>query len=44
MANINDYIKWRGDIDLDVSPLNEVDIMILSRFSYLPFQIVKHDE
>ena len=44
MANINDYIKWRGDIDLDVSPLNEVDIMILSRFSYLPFQMVKHNE
>ena len=41
MANINDYIKWRGDITLDISPLNIIDTMILSRFSYLPFQMVK---
>ena len=44
MANINDYIKWRGDITLDVSPLNIIDTMILSRFSYLPFQMVKIKE
>ncbi len=37
MPNINDYIEWRGDLEFDKSPLNEIDNMILSRFSYLPF-------
>ena len=37
MPNINDYLKWRGDILLKEKPLNEIDNMILSRFSYLPF-------
>ena len=37
MANINDYLDWRGDITLEEKGLNEVDNMILSRFSYLPF-------
>ncbi len=37
MPNINDYLKWRGDISLKEKPLNEIDNMILSRFSYLPF-------
>lgn len=37
MPNINDYLKWRGDILLQEKPLNEIDNMILSRFSYLPF-------
>lgn len=38
MANIIDYIKWRGDLSLEVSPLNEIDNLILSRISYLPFE------
>lgn len=37
MSNINDYLKWRGDLSFKADPLNEVDNMILSRFSYLPF-------
>lgn len=44
MANINDYLDWRGDISLAASKLNEVDNMILSRFSYLPFSKIKIDE
>ena len=32
--NIKDYILWRGDIPLEVSPLNEVDNLILSQLSY----------
>ena len=36
MANINDYLLWRGDIPLSRRfPFNEIDSMILSRFSYL---------
>lgn len=38
MSNIVDYIKWRGDLSLEVSPLNEIDNLILSRISYLPFE------
>ncbi len=38
MANINDYLKWRGDIKISKeSPFNEIDSMILARFSYLLF-------
>lgn len=45
MANVCDYIKWRGDITLEQSPFNEVDNLILSRFSYFPFdKIIKDDE
>lgn len=45
MPNINDYIKWRGDIELKVSEFNEIDSLILSRFSYLPFEgLMKKEE
>lgn len=36
MPNIIDYIKWRGDLDFSQSEFNEVDSLILSRFSYFP--------
>lgn len=36
MANILDYIKWRGDLNFNQSEFNNVDNLILSRFSYLP--------
>lgn len=38
MANIIDYIKWRGDLTLEQSEFNEIDNLILSRFVYLPFE------
>ena len=44
MPNINDYLKWRGDLTFSESPLNEIDNMILSRFSYLPFNKVNIKE
>ena len=45
MANICDYIRWRGDITLEQSPFNEIDNLILARFSYFPFdKIIKEDE
>ena len=37
MANLIDYIKWRGDIPFSAMPFNEVDGLILSHFSYMPF-------
>lgn len=37
MANILDYIKWRGDLSFDVSEFNEVDSVIMARLSYFDF-------
>ncbi len=37
MADILDYITWRGDITFDYSPFNEVDSLIFSQLSYLDF-------
>ncbi len=38
MANINDYLRWRGDIRITKEhPFNEIDSMILARFSYMLF-------
>ena len=38
MSNINDYLIWRGDIPINsYFEFNEVDSVILARFSYLPF-------
>lgn len=42
MANINDYLKWRGDIPINNTfKFNEIDDMILARFSYLLFDRIK---
>ena len=37
MADIFDYITWRGDLEFTKSPLNPVDSIIFSQLSYLPF-------
>ena len=40
--NINDYLVWRGDIPFSSNyPFNDVDALILARFSYLPFDSIK---
>ena len=42
MANINDYLLWRGDIPISTKyKFNEIDSMILARFSYLLFGKIK---
>ena len=42
MANINDYLIWRGDLKINKDILyNKVDIIILSRCSYLWLNIIK---
>lgn len=38
MANIIDYVLWRGDIPLAQVPLDEVDALVLSYLSYMPFE------
>lgn len=37
MANIMDYLVWRGDLDWNASPFNEVDNVILSELVYVDF-------
>lgn len=45
MANIIDYVEWRGDLELKVSEFNEIDSLILNRFSYFPLDsIMKENE
>ena len=43
MANILDYIDWRGDLDLTQDPFNEVDSLILSTVSYIDFELIETD-
>lgn len=40
MHSIFDYLYWRGDLGFDKSPLNEVDSLILARFSYMPMEMI----
>lgn len=37
MANISDYLDWRGDITFFQDPFNEVDNLILSELAYTDF-------
>lgn len=37
MANIIDYLQWRGDLDFTTDPFNAVDNLILARLSYIDF-------
>ena len=38
MANIIDYVLWRGDIPFSQVPLGEVDALVLSYLSYMPYE------
>lgn len=44
MPNIIDYLNWRGDLTFNKDDINEVDNIILARFSYLPFKYINLDE
>lgn len=37
MANIHDYLRWRGDIAFGEHPFNDVDNLVLSALVYLDF-------
>lgn len=37
MANLLDYLDWRGDLTLKQSPFNEVDNLILAELSFVDF-------
>lgn len=40
MADILDYLSWRGDLSLDVSPFNNADNVVLSQLVYIDFDEV----
>ena len=37
MPNIQDYVLWRGDLPLERVPLCDVDALLLSYLSYMPY-------
>ena len=43
MANIIDYLAWRGDLPLALSPFNEVDNLLLSELSFLDLEGIVPD-
>ncbi|MCR5154012.1 MAG: DUF2974 domain-containing protein [Lachnospiraceae bacterium] len=38
MANMFDYLKWRGDLTFDQAPLNEIDSLIFTWIAYVHFE------
>lgn len=38
MANIMDYLEWRGDLTVKQTPFNSVDNLILSTLAYIDFE------
>ena len=43
VANIMEYLDWRGDIELSVDGFNEVDNLILSQIAYTDFEKILSD-
>ena len=37
MANLSDYVQWRGDLSFEVRPFNAIDALVLCQLSYLNF-------
>ena len=37
MANMLDYLAWRGDVPFETSPWNEIDGLLIATLSYLNF-------
>ena len=42
--NVFSYLKWRGDIDLEKAPFNEIDALVLSVFSYVDLNGIVTDD
>ena len=38
MANMLDYLDWRGDVPFSADPFNEVDSLVLSEAAYVDFE------
>ncbi len=44
MTKIFDYIKWRGDVTFGASGINEIDSLIFTQLSYIPFDNIISSE
>ena len=44
MNNLLDYIYWRGDLTFEQDALNEIDALILSKFSYIDFTLLAEEQ
>lgn len=44
MANLMDYLAWRGEFRLEAAPFNPVDALLLSMLSYLDFRDTRGDQ
>ncbi|MGM9642079.1 MAG: Mbeg1-like protein [Eubacteriales bacterium] len=44
MANVFDYLRWRGDISFETSHLCEIDALIFCEISYIFFEGIVPDE
>ena len=44
MANLMDYLVWRGDLGFDAAPWNEVDAAIMANLCYLNFHGTDHQQ
>ncbi len=44
ITNIIDYLIWRGDLSFEVDHFNEIDALVLSRFSYMDMKGILEDE
>lgn len=38
-TDLFDYMTWRGDLTMEQDSFNKIDAMILSRLSYVPFEL-----
>lgn len=38
MANVYDYLSWRGDLSFTQDKFNEVDGLILAKLAYIPYE------
>ena len=44
MNTLFDYLFWRGDLTFEQSPFNNIDAIILSNLSYIPFDNIVSSE
>lgn len=43
MANILDYLEWRGDLSFNNDPVSDIDFLIFSRLAYIPFDRIVYE-
>ena len=44
ITNIIDYLTWRGDLSFEADHFNEIDALILARFSYMDLKDIVYND